>query len=127
MTSRDDRPVIREATALDVARFASGIIPFGFEGVACDWHGRTVAVGVVLYRYKGRTWLIFDCEENIRAYRTGIVRWARRLIGRAECLTNEISVACDEHMTGAARLLSYLGFEPTEEMEAGHRIWSRKS
>ena len=114
---------VRPARPTDVQRFCKYLAPRWFIGVVAENElNKVVGAGWIVWGDKGRAWLCFEGDEDIRQYKSHIARWSRRLVFAAQSVLDEIYTIEDPEDLRGSRWIEWLGFEPTGEMVKGMRV-----
>ncbi len=106
---------IRPARARDVVRFSRYKLPQHFIGLAAESAGEVLGVGVIIFQ-SGRAFACFEQAGRLPAIM--LHRMGRKLI-RAASATGELFAQCE----GEDRWLVRLGFQPTDEVLHGARVY----
>lgn len=105
-------PIIRPATAADLAAFYPGRAMPSFRGVAVELDGEVVGIGGVCYQ-KGRPVAASDIRGALRKHKRTLVKVSRMLANLYDQIGGTVyAVACPTEPT-APYLLAKLGFKPT--------------
>lgn len=114
---------VREARASDVVKVTRLALP-QFAGIVVEEDGETIGTGLVLM-IKGRPMVTFDMTERLRQMPMVIGRFGFALVNAGMKAFGELYVMQDQEEEGSARWLRRLGFQPTEELLAGEKVWKR--
>jgi len=113
--------VIRRATMGDYLAFFREVIP-GWV----IYHGgeRVGMAGITYNKLNDRWWAYLNINGDLD--RAGGLRLVREMRAGLSNLAEDVYVLCDEgNHPSAPRLLSALGFEPTDEVEDNWPVWKK--
>jgi hypothetical protein len=103
------RPVLRPATAADIAAFYPGGFPHTMRAWAIEIDGETVGLGGIAYRPAPMgAYLFSDIKPVLRKHPRAMVRAARAFL--AEHGDAPVLAFADPNLPGSARFLAFLGF-----------------
>lgn len=111
------RPIVRQATAADLAAFYAGRPAPMTQVTVTAWcgelDGEVIAVGGFAH-VNGRLIAFYDMDERARRYKVTLVRAARRIVRDMAARNKVMFAQSDPKEAGAARWIASLGFKPTE-------------
>lgn len=116
---------LRPARASDVVKVTRYILP-KFAGVVCEEDGETIGTGLVIF-VEGRAMVTFDKTERMRQMPRLMARIGFNLVKAARTACGEVFVVQDGREAGSARWLAKLGFNPTDELISGEKVWKLSS
>ncbi|MGH2619885.1 MAG: hypothetical protein ACRDHG_04860 [Anaerolineales bacterium] len=115
---------VKEARARDIAKFTGIAIPgLQFVGLTATENGKPIGLGVIVWGNGGRPFVSLEITERLRTMPFLLHRLAKALVSAGAQACPELYAIEKAIEPTSARWLTRLGFEPTEEMLAGERVW----